>query len=132
MAGRNTSGLSASENRRFALAVGGAFLALAALGFWRGHTWLLYGAAMLGGLLLFAGLVVPGHLGPVNRAWMAFAEAISRVTTPVVMGLIYLLVLTPIAILRRILGGNPVDHETNSGSYWVERDSPRSDLDRQF
>ena len=49
-------------------------------------------------------------LGPVERAWMGLAHAISKVTTPIVMGVMYLLVLTPVGLLRRRFGGNPLVH----------------------
>ena len=50
----------------------------------------------LGGALALAGLVVPRDLGPVERAWMGLAHPISKVTTPIFMGVMYFLVLTPI------------------------------------
>jgi hypothetical protein len=52
---------------------------------------------------------------------MSFAQAISKVTTPVVMGAMYLLVLTPAGSLRRIIGGNPLVHQRGSHGYWRER-----------
>lgn len=132
VARRDSPGLTTSDNREFALVVGGAFLGLAVLGWWQDHTWLMYPAAGVGTLLLIAGLALPDRLGPLNRAWMAMAKAISRVTTPVVMGIIYLVVITPAGILRRWLGENPIEHEADSGSYWVDRETPDSDLERQF
>lgn len=132
VAGRDSPGLTASDNREFALVVGGAFLALAGLGWWQDHAWLVISAASLGGLLLLAGLLIPQHLGAVNRAWMALAESISRVTTPIVMGVLYLIVITPTGVLRRHLGENPIERDPDMHSFWLERDCPRSDLERQF
>jgi hypothetical protein len=78
------------------------------------------------------GLLVPGKLGPVYRGWMGFARVISKVTTPIFMGVVYFVVITPIAALRRTLGGNPLrTHQGATG--WVDRQqSPRGDLTRQF
>ena len=132
VARRDSAGLNASENREFALVVGGAFLGLAALGWWQEHLWLTWSAGPVGVLLLLAGLVAPQYLGPVNRAWMALAEAISKVTTPVVMGVIYLAVITPAGLLKRWLGENPVEHDPEDGSYWQDRETPDSDMHRQF
>lgn len=134
MEGRVRARLTPSEGRRFAFPVGLAFLALAGVLWWRERLTLALGAASLGGLLLVAGLLVPGKLGPVYRAWMALAAAISRVTTPIFLGIVYFLVMTPIGLVRRVLGGNPVVQEPNAGSYWKKRDKGKrkGNLERQF
>jgi hypothetical protein len=87
---------------------------------------------VIAGALTLGGLVIPGSLGPVYRAWMGFAHALSRVTTPIFMGIVYFLVITPIAVIRRAVGGNPLRaHRGATG--WVNRkDDPRGDLSRQF
>ena len=61
------------------------------------------------------------------------ALAISRVTTPVFLGIVYFAVLTPIGMLRRALGHRSLEHQPEKGGYWVVRREPRhSDLKRQF
>jgi hypothetical protein len=114
------------------LPVGLAFVALAALVRWRGAGTMAIVLAGIGGSLLLAGLLVPVYLGPVERAWMGLAHAISRVTTPIVMGVLYFAVLTPAGVLARALGHRPLVRQGPSA--WVERppESRRSDLDRQF
>ncbi len=127
--------LTPAEGRKFAFTVGVAFLVLAGITWWRDHPTLLRIFASLGGVLLLAGLVVPGKLGPVYRGWMGFALLISKVTTPIFMGVTYFLVLTPVALVMRLLGRNPMVHRPVSDSFWAPR-SPesgtRSDLNRQF
>jgi hypothetical protein len=91
--------------------------------------------ASLGGVLLVAGLIVPGKLGPVYRAWMGLALLISKVTTPIFMGLTYFVVLAPIGFLMRMFGRNPMVHHPANGSFWVARQegaARRSNLNRQF
>ena len=104
MEGRIPARLTAHEGRRFAFPVGIAFLLLAAIAWWRSHTLPSQVLGGLGGLLIVAGALVPSHLGPVYRAWMGLAHAISKVTTPIFMGIVYYLVVTPIGLLRRIIG----------------------------
>jgi hypothetical protein len=121
MAAGNPARLTTAKGRSFGLTVGGAFLAIAAFVWWRGH---LKTAAVLGGLgfvLALAGLALPTRLGPIERAWMGLAHAISKVTTPIVMGIMYFLVIVPTALLRRALGGNPLEHREAGGSYWKPR-----------
>lgn len=124
--------LTHAELRRFGATVGVAFLALGSLLWWRDHLVAAPVVGALGGLLAAAGLAVPGRLGLVYRVWMGFAVALSKVTTPVFMAILYFVVLTPIGFLRRLLGGNPLTAHHRSPSVWVPRTSPRGDLERQF
>jgi hypothetical protein len=127
--------LTPREGRKFGLTVGAAFLVLAAISRWRGHDtapWIMGG---IGILLVAAGAVLPGRLSPVYRGWMRLGLALSKVTTPIFMALIYFVVLTPTGLLLRLLGRNPLKVREVGGSFWVSR-SPRADeadsLTRQF
>lgn len=135
MADRIRAGLSPAEGRRFGLTLGMAFLALASLLWLRGHAEAASLAGALGVALVLAGLLLPARLGPAHRAWMGFAAALSRVTTPLFLGLVYFVVVTPLALLRRHLGGNPLRRAQGAASRWVARDRPRGppgDMERQF
>ena len=134
MENKNSTRLTPSAGRRFAFTVGGAFLVLATFFWWREHSILMWITGSLGGALTVAGIILPGHLDPVWRAWMAFARVISHVTNPLVLGLIYYLVITPTALLRRLIGGNPLKRTPQESSFWVSRDDEgtTSDLSRQF
>ena len=132
MAARVPARLSPAEGRRFGFTVGLAFLVFAALALWRDH--LVVGRVLgaVGGLLVLAAAVIPGQLGPVQRGWMGLAHAISRVTTPVFMGILYFIVLTPFGIVRRTLGRSPLHRSRTATTFWIARSSRRSDLTRQF
>lgn len=134
MAARVSAGLTAAQGRRFGLTVGGAFAVLAAITWWRGHQLTMYVFGSLGSVLILAGLIVPTYLGPVERAWMALAHAISKVTTPIVMSVIYFLVLTPVGLIRRVTSGNSLVHEAAASGFWKQRQagSRRSSMERQF
>jgi hypothetical protein len=125
--------LTPREGRKFAFTLAPAFLALAGLLFWRAHVLPAMGVAVAGVALTLAGALVPDRLGPVWRLWMGMAHAISRVTTPVVLTILYFLLILPVGVLRRSLGGNPLVRPAGA-SFWVRRapGSRRSDLGRQF
>jgi hypothetical protein len=122
------------ELRQFAFAVGGVFVALAAASAWRGHAGRAAALAALGGPLVVAGALAPARLGPAYRAWMAFAVALSRVTTPIFMGVVYFVVLTPLALVLRLAGRRVLGVRADAATAWVDRppDARRSDLRRQF
>ena len=135
MARRVPTGLEEKEGRKFGLTVGTAFVLFGGIALWRGRelpVQILWG---IGGLLILGAVLLPAKLKPVERAWMAMALQISRVMTPIVMGIVYFLVLTPIALLVRSAKGNPLVHRSDATGYWFtkgEGQDAKSDMRRQF
>ena len=125
--------LTPAEGRKFGLLVGGAFVVLGLLMYRRAHVTAAYVALTVGGLLILGGLAMPGQLGPVYRAWMALAKAISKVTTPIFMGIIFFLVLTPAGLVGRLFGHRPLTRP-QGGSYWQGRQAGarRGEMNHQF
>ena len=125
---------TARDGRRFGTQVGIAFLLLGAILVWRDRFMPAAVVGSLGALLLLGGFLRPVALGPVYRRWMAVALLISKVTTPVFMGVVYFLVLTPTGLLVRVFGRNPIVHESREDSgYWIRREpGQRGDMRRQF
>lgn len=125
--------LSGPEGRRFGLTVGGAFLAIGAILWWRDRAAAPY-LSGVGALLAVAGLLIPARLGPVQHAWTSLGHGIGKITSPLVMGLIYFGLLTPIGLLRRLLGRDELARRADASSYWVDRPegARRSDMERQF
>lgn len=122
-----------AEGRKFGVTVGLAFLALATFLWWKenaGLAWKIF--AGVGGTLVVAGLVLPAQLGPVYRGWMKFALLISKVTTPIIMGIIYFGLFLVTGTIRRKVGGNAMVRPETNGSFWVTRDVKRANLERQF
>lgn len=123
-----------SELRQFGLLVGGAFAVIALITFWRHKPVLVVGVlGALGATLMLAGLALPALLSRIYVAWMALAVLLSKVTTPVFMGIIYFLVISPLGALMRLAGRNPL----KSGSVetkWVSRPpaARQGALERQF
>ena len=125
--------LTPREGRRFAFPVGTALLLFAAVSAWRGHQLPPRILAGLGAILLLAGALLPNRLGPVQRAWLGLGRALSKVTTPVFLGLVYFLLITPMALLMRLFGRNPLRHAERNDSFWAPPHSGgRSDLGTQF
>lgn len=125
--------LTARQGRSFGFTVGVAFAVFAGIAFWRDHVVVWKVLAALSSALLLGGALIPTMLGPVHRGWMALAHLLSRVTTPIFMGIVYFVVLTPIALLMRAFGRRPMTHRERDGSFWVPVASgERSGMERQF
>ena len=125
--------LTAAEGRKFGFTVGGAFVALAAITILR-HKPVVVTAVLggLGVLLLLAAIAIPRSLGPVQHGWMRFAELLSKVTTPIVMGVLFFVVFVPFGVLKRLFGRSGLQHVAAGQSAWTPRATSRSDLRRQF
>jgi len=124
--------LSPEEGRKFGLTVGTAFAVLAGITWWRDHTLPMQVFGGLAIALILAGLAIPGHLGPVFRAWMKLALLISKVTTPIFLGIVYFVAIMPIGLLMRALGRNPMRHAPEQGSHWLQRSTDRGTMSNQF
>lgn len=126
--------LSPAEGRKFGLLVGGAFLVLGVLLWRRTHFAAAVIALVLASILIIGGLAVPARLGPIYRGWMALAMAISKVTTPIFMGVIFFLVLTPTGLLVRLFGHRPLSRSRGVKTFWQSRaaGARRSNMDHQF
>ena len=134
MAHGSPARLTAPEGRRFAFTLAAAFGGLAGLLWWRERR--VIATVFLGVAAAFAlaGLLLPARLGPVYRGWMGLAALLSKVTTPIFMGVVYFVVLTPVGYALRLLGKKPLGPPGGTGSVWTERPQGQrgSDLLRQF
>ena len=127
--------LTAAEGRRFGVSIGLAFLALAGVAWWRGRGHASVAFASIGALLALGGVALPTYLGPVFRAWMGLAHVMSRFTMPLFLGLVFYLVVTPVALLMRLFGASPLRRPKTGSSGWVARAPGQPvgrDMERQF
>jgi len=93
---------------------------------------LLNGAALrwwavgVAALFLVAAIAYPKILSSLNHLWTRFGLLLHRVVNPIVMGLLFFLVVTPIALLMRIFGKRPLQLKTDphAQTYWIPRDPP--------
>jgi hypothetical protein len=121
-----------SSDRAFGLTVGGILLAIAAvragLHLWDGEGpgWVEAVLAAIGAPLVAFGLLAPGLLAPLNRAWTKLGLLLFKVVNPLVLGLIYLTTVVPIGLLMRLLGRDllSLKLDRQAQSYWVVREPP--------
>jgi len=78
----------------------------------------LAGAAVVG----FPGLLLPALMRPIYVAWMALAFPIGWTVSHLLLGAIFYLVVTPIGLLVRLFGNDPMErhYDPEAASYWVE------------
>lgn len=88
-------------------------------------------------IFLTLALVRPGALAPLNRAWLRVGLALHAVVSPAIMALVYYSTVTPIGLLLRLSGKDPLRlrFEPESPTYWIERLPPGpapATMPRQF
>ena len=80
-------------------------------------------------------LLRPALLHSANRLWMRFGLLLNKVVSPLITGLLFYLVVTPIGFLMRRFGQDPLRlrFEPQAASYWIERKPPAPDsMSHQF
>jgi hypothetical protein len=111
---------SLRAEREFGLIVGGV---LSLLSLW----WLYRGkfphasrvTLPVGAALVLLGLLLPRSLVLLNKAWMALAEALSFVTTRIILAFVFFGIVTPIGFVKRLFGWDPLNRRAAPGdSYW--------------
>ena len=84
-------------------------------------------------IFLVLGLINSKILTPLNKLWFKFGILLGRIVSPVIMGLIFFLVVTPIALIMRIIGKDLLNLKFNKDkSYWIEKTGPKSKMKNQF
>ena len=119
-----STGVRAASDRQFGV-VAGVFLVAVAV--WPALRHGKIRVAVLGaGLAIWlVAAVAPLMLHPLNRAWTALGLLLARVMNPVVMAALFFLVFTPMGLLLRLLGKDPLRlRRSADATYWIERKPP--------
>ena len=122
---RRLDPVEGSSNRAFGLVFAAVFvlIALWPLMFGRTVHWWNLAVAVLFGL---AAASAPGILAPFNRLWTRFGLLLHKIVSPIVLGIMFFCVITPIGIVMRLAGKDPLRLrlEPGASSYWIERKPP--------
>ena len=84
-------------------------------------------------IFLILGILVSKYLTPLNRFWMKFGLFLGKIISPIVMGIVFFLVVTPIGIMMKIFGKDllNIKYKKNQ-SYWIYRKNKFGSMKRQF
>ena len=106
--------------REFGLIVGGVFVLLGMWWLYRGKfATAAYVLSAAGSALVLCGLVFPRLLTVPRRLWIKLAEALSYVSSRIILAIVFFLVLTPIGLVKRAMGWDPLQRRSGSGdTFW--------------
>ena len=84
-------------------------------------------------IFLILGLINSKFLTPLNKLWFKFGLLLGRLISPIIMGIIFFFVVTPIGLILRIFGKDVLNlKKNNSKSYWIKKNGPISKMKNQF
>ena len=88
-------------------------------------------AMVVAGVFLVLALFIPKVLGPANRMWTKFGLLLHNVVSPLALGILFFLVVTPTGLLMRIFGKDPLRlrFDAAADSYWIKRTPPGPDAE---
>ncbi len=123
--------------RQFGITLGVILGTVGLVHFMKGHVSACQRFLVLSALSVIAGLFVPGILKPVYIVFIKIAHAIGWFNTRVILAFLYFFILTPIGLIARLLGKDPMDRKIDKKkeSYWHDhkcRVASRESLERQF
>ena len=88
---------------------------------------------LISSVFLFLGIINSNFLTPLNKFWMKFGLLLGMIVTPIVMGIIFFLVVTPTGILLRLFRKDILKLKKNkSNTYWTLKDNDNNDMRNQF
>ena len=84
-------------------------------------------------IFLLLGLLNSQILTPLNQIWFKFGIFLGKIISPLVMGIIFFLVVTPTGIIMRILKKDLLNLKySDDKSYWIKKKGPKSKMKDQF
>jgi len=90
-------------------------------------------SAIISLIFLLFSLVNSKILTPLNKLWFKFGLFLGMIMSPLIMGIIFFLVVTPIGLIMRMLKKDVLNLRYNQNqSYWIEKSGPKSKMKNQF
>ena len=92
-----------------------------------------YWSIFLSLIFLILGLLNSKLLSPLNRLWFKFGIILGNFIAPIIMGLVFFLVVTPIGLIMKLLGKDLINLKKNKDkTYWIEKKEIKTSMKNQF
>jgi hypothetical protein len=125
-----------SSDRSFGLVFAAVFVVLTIWPALHGGSMRWWASAVAAAFAVIA-MTKPSILGALNRAWTKLGILMGRFVSPIALGILFYAVLTPIGVLMRLTGADPLrlKRDATSNTYWITREPPGpapGSMDKQF
>ncbi len=89
-------------------------------------------SVIISSAFLIITIIRPNLLSFLNRLWIQFGILLGKMISPIVMGLVFFFVVTPIGILIRMLKKDVMGLKRGAPSYWINREDKAQSMKKQF
>ena len=121
-----------SSNKSFGIVFFVVFLIISLFPLLKGEK-IIFSLLIISIVFLILGLLNSKILFPINKLWFKFGIILSSIISPIIMGIIYFLILTPIGLLMRLFGKDILNLKWNKkNTYWINKTGPKSKMKNQF
>ena len=121
-----------SSNRSFGIVFFIVFLLISLYPLLKGNDLRIW-SLVISFIFLTLGLLNSKILTPLNRLWFKFGLLLGRFISPLIMGIIFFVVVTPIGIIMRLLKKDLLNLKYNKKeTYWIDKSGPKSKMKNQF
>ena len=84
-------------------------------------------------IFLILGILNSKILSPLNKIWFKFGLLLGKIISPIVMGIIFFIVVTPTGLILRLFQKDVLNLKfNNNNTYWIEKSGPKSKMKNQF
>ena len=129
---KNNNDIKIGSNRSFGFVFCAFFLIIAVYPLTIGENpnyWLI----ILSLVFLILALSKASILSPLNKLWFKFGLLLGNIISPIVMGIVFFIIITPISLIMKILGKDLLNLNKNkNNTYWIEKTGPKSTMKNQF
>jgi len=126
-----SNNIKISSNRSFGIVFFTFFLILSLWPLTKGEE-IKIGLLIVSILFLVLGLIKSKILTPLNILWFKFGILLGRFVSPIVMGIIFFLVVTPTGYIMRLIGKDLLRLKKNKNSYWIKKVNYKTTMKNQF
>ena len=90
-------------------------------------------ALIISAIFLILGILNSELLKPLNKIWFKFGILLGGIISPIIMGVIFFLIVTPISLMLRLLGKDVLNFKKNNfKTYWIVKSGEKSKMKNQF
>tara|TARA_B100000886_G_C20419512_1_gene490827 strand:+ start:209 stop:592 length:384 start_codon:yes stop_codon:yes gene_type:complete len=120
------------SNKNFGIVFFFVFLIISLYPLTRGKE-IILGSLIISFLFLILGLLNSKLLTPLNNLWFKFGIYLGKFINPVILGIIFFLLVTPIGLIMKILRKDLLKLKYNNNkTYWIEKKGQKSKMKNQF
>ena len=121
-----------SSNRSFGVVFFILFVLIALYPLLKGNDLRIW-SLLISFVFLILGVINSRILTPLNKLWFKFGLLLGKIVSPIIMGIIFFIIVTPIGVIMRLLNKDLLKLKYNQqNSYWIKKTGPKSKMKNQF